>query len=298
LTTARSASLTLGEFQVNRVIEEEAPFAALDYILPGVDAELLRANADWLTPRFVDADGKAVMSFQSFVLRTPRQVILIDTCAGNDKERVHRPGWHQQQKPYLATLAAAGVTPEQVTHVFCTHLHADHVGWNTRLVDGRWVPTFQNARYLFAREEYDFWSRAHRGAEKRGGESPNHGAFADSVLPVVEAGRADIVEADHEIDHGLYLQAGFGHTPGCCMLHAKSGRAHGIFIGDIMHTPVQLAKPALSSRFCEDAVASAAVRAALCETYAGTETRLFPTHFPDMIGTRIARHRDAFKPLD
>lgn len=298
MTASRIWLHSLGDIEVRRVIESEAPFAELGFLLPGLDPALVEANADWLTPRFVDADNKAIMSFQSFVVRTPRQVILVDACVGNDKERPNRPNWHRQRSPYLGTLAAAGVKPEEVTQVFCTHLHADHVGWNTRLVDGRWVPTFPNARYLFAREEYEFWERGHRAWIKDGGQPLNHGSFADSVLPVVEAGRADIVAADHEIDQGLYLQAGFGHTPGCCMLHAKSGRAHGIFIGDIMHTPVQLANPSLSSRFCEDPVASAQVRTTLTQTYAGTETRLFPTHFPDMIGTRIARHLDGFKTVD
>ncbi len=289
-------TLQLGGFQVDRVVESEGPFAPLDFLLPGIAPDLVAAHSDWLQPRHVDpADGQAIMAFQSFVLRTRRHTIVIDTCVGNDKPRPLRPTWHLQQRPFLARMQAAGVAPEAVDFVLCTHLHADHVGWNTRLAEGRWVPTFPNARYVFARREYEHWERAHRAALASGAEVPNHGSFADSVLPVMEAGRAVLVDTDHAIEDGVRLEAAPGHTPGNCVLHAQDGKDHAVFAGDVFHTAVQLADPSLSSRFCADPVASARTRAALCERYADTGTALLAAHFPAPVAGRIVRHRDAFR---
>lgn len=280
--------MQLGEFRVERVVETAGAFAPVDFLLPAFRADLLSENP-WLRPAYVDEQQRVVMSFHSYVLRTARHVILVDGCVGNGKERPARPGWHRQELPYLERLAAAGVRPEEVDFVFCTHLHADHVGWNTRLRDGRWVPTFPNAIYLFARREYEHWERLHRAGEK-----PNHDSFADSVLPVMEAKQATLVESDHQIEDGLHLEPAYGHTPGTCVLHAKSRGAHGVFTGDVMHTPVQLADPSLSSRFCSDPAQSAATRRALCERYADTPSLLFTGHFPDPNAARIVRRGSAF----
>jgi glyoxylase-like metal-dependent hydrolase (beta-lactamase superfamily II) len=278
---------------VKRVVEAEGAFAPVDFLLPGFDSSILK-NHSWLQPSFVDQENRVMMSFHSYVIRTGRHVILVDGCVGNDKERPLRPVWHRQQGPFLQRLAAAGVKPEEITLVFCTHLHADHVGWNTKLVGGRWVPTFPNARYLFGRTEYEHWEKENRDAGKRGEALPNHGSFADSVLPVVEAGKADLVASDYEIDQGLHLEAAPGHTPGTCLLHARNGGAHGIFSGDVIHTPVQLADPALSSRFCSDPELSAKTRRALCERIADTSTFLFTGHFPAPSASRIVRMGNSF----
>jgi glyoxylase-like metal-dependent hydrolase (beta-lactamase superfamily II) len=280
--------MRIGDISVERVVEAEGPFAPVDFLLPGFDSQLL-GNHPWLRPSFVDDQNRVVMSFHSYVLQTPRHTILVDGCVGNGKERPARPMWHRQEVPYLERLAAAGVRPEQVDFVFCTHLHADHVGWNTRLRDGRWVPTFPNAKYIFARREYEHWE-----ALVKAGETPNHGSFTDSVLPVMEAKQAQLVASDHEIEDGIHLEAAYGHTPGTCLLHAKSRGAHGIFSGDVMHTPVQLADPGLSSRFCSDAALSARTRTALCERVADTPSMLFTGHFPGAGAARIRRLNDSF----
>ena len=278
----------IGDVRVARVVENEGPFSPVGWILPGFSPELLREHA-WLQPAYVDEQTRALMSFHSYVLRTPHHTIVIDGCVGNNKERPERPMWHRQEGPYLDRLAAAGVRPQEVDFVFCTHLHADHVGWNTRLKDGRWVPTFPNARYIFARREYEHWERLHSLGEK-----PNHDSFADSVLPVMEFKQADLVASDHEIESGIHLEAAYGHTPGTCLLHVKNRGEHGVFIGDVMHTPVQLADPSLSSRFCSDAAQSAATRRALCERYAETATTLFTGHFPAPSAARIVRKGAGF----
>jgi glyoxylase-like metal-dependent hydrolase (beta-lactamase superfamily II) len=283
----------VGNIQVERVVEAEGAFAPVDFLLPGFDSKLLKSHA-WLQPSFVDEQNRVMMSFHSYVIRTGRHVILVDGCVGNDKERPLRPVWHRQQGPYLQRLAAAGVRPEEVTLVFCSHLHADHVGWNTKLVDGRWVPTFPNARYLFGRTEYEHWEKQNREAQKRGEALPNHGSFADSVLPVMDAKQADLVASDHQIEDGVHLEAAPGHTPGGCLLHVRNRGAHGIFSGDVIHTPVQLADPGLSSRFCSDAELSARTRRALCERIADTPSVLFTGHFPAPSASRIVRKAGAF----
>ena len=289
-------TVLVGDFRIDRVVESEVAFAPLDFLLPGIPGDLVERNADWLKPRYVNEDGtRPIMAFQSFVLRTGRHTILIDACTGNDKERPQRPEWHRQNNDFLERMARAGVPPDAVDFVFCTHLHADHVGWNTRLRDGRWVPTFPKAKYLFARREYEYWERAHNDAANNGRELPNHGSYADSVLPVMQAGQAVLVETDHQIENGVHLEAGHGHTFGACFMHAKSRGDHAVFIGDAAHTPVQLAMPGLSSRFCFDAALSTRTRTALCERYAETATIILAAHFPTPVAARIRRHRDAFR---
>src|SRR6202048_4713567 len=150
-------------------------------------------------PKLVDpASGLLVFAFHSTVIRTPRATILVDTCSGNDKERPHKLRYHRKNWPYLANLAAAGFMPEDIDYVLCTHLHADHVGWNTRLVGGRWVPTFPNARYLFARREWENW----REAELRAAYTtdPN---YEDSLLPVMDSGQAELVATDYAFDDSV-----------------------------------------------------------------------------------------------
>jgi glyoxylase-like metal-dependent hydrolase (beta-lactamase superfamily II) len=285
----------IGAFRVDRVLETEGPYFAVDFLLPEAPPDLLDANADWLRPHHVDpSDGRLILAFQSFVLRTPHHTILVDSCTGNDKERLDRPHWHRKKHDYLPRLGALGVAPESIDFVFCTHLHADHVGWNTQLVDGRWVPTFPNARYVFARREYEHLEQAHREAAASGGPPVIHGAFADSVLPVVEAKRAVFVESDHEIERGVFLEAAPGHTPGNCVLHAQDGGQHAVFLGDVMHTAAQLARPALSSRFCADPVQSARSRTALIERYADTDAVMLACHFPTPVAGRIRSRGTGF----
>ena len=191
-------------------------------------------------------------------------------------------------------MRALGVAPEAIDFVFCTHLHADHVGWNTKLENGRWVPTFPNARYVFAKREYEHWEAEHRRIQAAGEAPLAQGSFADSVLPVVEAKRAVFVESDHEFEKGVHLEPAYGHTPGNCVFHARSGGGHAVFIGDVMHTAAQLANPALSSRFCSDPAESARTRTALVERHADTDTVVLAAHFPTPVAGRIRRRGAGF----
>jgi len=201
-------------------------------------------------------------------VRTPRHTVLIDTCIGNDKERRGSPLWHMRHGTFLDDLAEAGVTSDQVDYVVCTHLHVDHVGWNTQLIDGRWVPTFPRATYVFPGEEWEYWRH-----EK-------DLCIADSVLPVVEAGQAQLVNHDHVIDQWLRLEPSPGHTPGhvCVRVSASAGQA--VLSGDLMHRTVQVAEPQWSSRFCYDAKRAATTRREFVDRHADTGVLILPTHFP------------------
>jgi len=288
-------TLQLGQFSIDTVVETAGPFAPVDFVLPGVDLAQLEQQSDWLMPRFLNAQRQLMMSFHSYVLRTPRHNILIDTCVGNDKERPLRQGWHRQQSNYLESLARLGLKPEDIDFVCCTHLHADHVGWNTQLREGQWVPTFPKARYVFSDTEYKHWETEHRQALAQGRPAPNHGSFGDSVLPVVDAGQALMVEGGHDFEAGVRLEPAHGHTPGSCVLHARSAGDHAVFTGDIMHTPVQLIDLSWSSRFCHDPSQAQQVRQALAEQLADTSSWMMAAHFPDPVAGRIVSHAQGLR---
>lgn len=282
----------IGDFEVRRITEYEGPFIAPADFLPDFDPEVLRANPELTGPRLIDpATGKLIFSFHSFVLKTGHHTILVDSCLGNDKERPSRPQFHHLRTPYLADLAAAGVQPEQVDFVMCTHLHWDHVGWNTRLENGSWVPTFPNARYIMARREFDHW----QGVQQQGGESPHRLAFEDSVLPVVRTGQSQLVDDDFALEDGLWFEAAPGHTPGNVVIHARSGDERAVFIGDVLHHQLQLAKPEWSTAACTDRELSRQTRMRLIEEHAERGTRLLPAHFPAPTVGRIRRHGSAYR---
>jgi glyoxylase-like metal-dependent hydrolase (beta-lactamase superfamily II) len=283
--------LKLGQFEIDRVLESEGPFLEVQDFIPEAEQSVIEANRDWLMPRYIEPESnKIILAIQSYILRTPRHTILVDTCVGNHKPRPGRPMFDQLNLPYLADLAAAGVRPEEVDFVLCTHLHVDHVGWNTQLVDGRWVPTFPNAKYIFARKEYDFWRQRHLD----GTQGPVPNVYDDSVLPVMEAGQAVLVGMDHQIDDGLWFEPAPGHTAGNVVLHLESMDARAVLSGDVMHHPLQLVRPEWSSRACEDPVQSAATRRALIERYADTDTLIAPAHFASPTMGHIISRGDAF----
>jgi len=286
-------TLKIGDIQIDRLVESDGPFVDADFLLPELDPALLNAHKDWLYPLFVEpVSNKIIMSFHSLIIRSPRVTILVDCCVGNDKHRPQRPGWHKLNTPWLEKLAQLDLQPEDIDFVLCTHLHADHVGWNTRLVDGRWVPTFPNARYIFGKQEYQYWQEAE---QQHSGELPlNHGCFADSVLPIIESGQSVLVNNDHQLEAGIWLEPAPGHTPGNVIVHVKVGEQHAILTGDVMHSAVQLANPDLSSRFCLDAERSRESRKKLIDSYAGTPVIMLPAHFPTPTAGYIVRRNDVF----
>ncbi len=286
--------IAVGDFRIDRAVEYEGPFVRPDELLIDYDPSTLERNRDWLGHTIEPETGRMLMSFHSFILRTGRHTILIDTCMGNDKDRAARPIGHRRSSDFLARLAACGVKPEEVDFVMCTHLHWDHVGWNTRLHDGQWVPTFPNARYVMARTEYE-----HRDAmHARGDRSLHSLAFADSILPLVHAERALVVDDDHELEDGVRLEPCPGHTPGTVVINLASRGARGVFAGDVLHTPLQLACPELSSIACHDPQLSHASRRRFIEHQADTGNLVMPAHFLAPSSGLIVSRGDAFGFVD
>jgi glyoxylase-like metal-dependent hydrolase (beta-lactamase superfamily II) len=268
-------TFTLGEVSITRVVEIDRSFYPTHDMLPESSPEAVARHHGWLKPDFFDeTTGDLGSRIQTWVVRMPGRTLLIDTGVGNDKIRHESPLWHQRRGSWLDDLAAAGVTPEQVDTVVCTHLHVDHVGWNTRLEGDGWVPTFPRARYVVHGEEWEFWKW-----EAAHGREPS-GCITDSVLPVVEAGRGLLVDADHEVAPGLRLEAAPGHTPGHVAVRLTTPAGEAVFAGDLMHRTVQVAEPQWNSRFCHDGVQARQTRLAFVERHADSGTLMLPTHFP------------------
>jgi glyoxylase-like metal-dependent hydrolase (beta-lactamase superfamily II) len=279
----------VGAVEVSRIPEFETPLFEPAFIYPDLSADRLAEHRSWLEPRLLDpATGKLVISIHAFVVRTKRRTILVDACSGNDKDRPSRPLFHRQNRPWLERLAAAGFRPEQIDFVLCTHLHVDHVGWNTRLIGGRWVPTFPNARYLITRAEWDHWRF---NAPK---DYPDE-HIEDSVLPVVEAGQVDFVATDYAFDDEAWLEATPGHTPGHVALHVRSNGAEAVLSGDLMHTALQCAEPQISSCFCTDRALSAETRRAFLERCAEHRHIVLPAHFPAPSGGTVVPSGASFR---
>jgi glyoxylase-like metal-dependent hydrolase (beta-lactamase superfamily II) len=281
----------VGEIEILRVLEFEAALFEPTILYPEASSEIIERHRAWLEPKLMDpASGLLSFAFHSTVIKTPRATILVDTCSGNDKERPHKLRYHRKNWPYLANLATAGFAPEDIDYVLCTHLHADHVGWNTRLIDGRWVPTFPNARYLFARQEWEHW----RVAELRT-EYTTDPYYEDSLLPVMDYGQAELVATDYAFDDSVWIEPWPGHTPGHVCIVVRSQGASVVLSGDIMHTALQCAEPQLNSCFCIAPETARATRRRLLETFADTRVMIIPAHFPTPTAGWIRSHDRSFR---
>lgn len=279
---------------IQRIVDID-PFALpLGFLFPGASLEALGEYRGALDGSHVDWKSAAVLlAVQSHLVRAGGKTILIDTCVGEHKERPARPDWHRRAETrYLANLKACGCTPDDVDIVMCTHLHADHVGWNTRLDNGQWVPTFPNARYLMSLREVE--QRANEAATK---PQANHGSYQDSVLPVLERGIAGFVDAGDEIVDGGKILALPGHAPGQIGLELQSDDGGtSLFCGDAIHSPVQVLRPAWSSAFCHDKAQAETTRRALLERAAGEDLRLIPAHLRGQ-AMRVRKAGDGFAPV-
>ena len=282
-------TLAVGDATVVRVEEMvDTTFTAAAFFRP-FEPEALRPHLPWLAPRYYVPDRDAlVFSMHAWVVKTGRHTVLIDTCIGNDKERMPRAHWHRMNTPFLERLRGSGTAREDVDYVMCTHLHPDHVGWNTVLDNGRWVPTFPNARYLFARIEYEHWLKNPDPHPVR------RAAFVDSVLPVVEAGRATMIEDGHEVDSALTVELAPGHTPGNVCIRLASKGAEAVFAGDTIHHPMQAYEVGWSTVACTDPAAAAASRRRLLQTCCERRALLLPAHFPAPHGTYVSAAGNGF----
>lgn len=268
-------TLRFGEVTVTRVVEIGRSSYPTTRMLPDSTPEGVARHWAWIKPHFFDETvGDIGSRIQTYVVRTPRHTILVDTGVGNDKHRAENPLWHERHGTFLDDLRAAGVAPEDVDVVLCTHMHVDHVGWNTQRVNGAWVPTFPRATYVFAGGEWEFWKY-----EQAAGKEP-WGCIEDSVLPIVAAGQARLVESDHAVDEYLRFEPSPGHTPGHSSVRLRTSAGEAVFAGDLMHRVVQVAEPQWSSQFCHDPRLAAATRRAFVERHAGTGVMILAAHFP------------------
>ncbi|MCB1685552.1 MAG: MBL fold metallo-hydrolase [Pseudomonadales bacterium] len=269
----------IGRVRVTRIVEIEATGGSR-FILPDATREAC-LPIGWMQPHFMDAAGNLIMSVHALVVDTGEQRIIVDTCIGNDKVR-SVPAWTNLQTAFLADLAAAGYPRESIDTVLCTHLHVDHVGWNTMLVDGRWLPTFPNARYLLGKKEFEYWS-----AEDAGGL--NDGIFADSIQPVVDAGLVDLVDWHHEVCTEVQLEPTPGHTPGHISVHIRSEGAEALITGDCIHHPVQMTRTDWCSSADYDKAEGRSTREKLLDDYADGDVLVIGTHFATPTAGHIRR---------
>jgi glyoxylase-like metal-dependent hydrolase (beta-lactamase superfamily II) len=286
---------TMGDVSIQRVMEKEPPGrASPSFLLPDYDPEVFARHMHWLAPNFFNPTTQTlILSFHSWLVRTPHHNILVDTCIGNHKERPSFPSMHRQELPWLDNLRAAGLGPEDIDFVMCTHLHADHVGWNTRLHDGRWVPTFPNARYVFSRTECAHAD--HRGKPESHGEDHDRRAFTDSVLPILEAGMADLVDDGvHALNDHMTIEPAAGHTPGSVTFRVRAGGREGLFIGDTIHHPIQVYRPDWSSGACWDPDASCVTRRRILAESADRDVMFFPAHFGNPYTGRVVTNAEGF----
>ncbi|MEU2156423.1 MBL fold metallo-hydrolase [Streptomyces sp. NPDC019396] len=284
-----SFSWATGDIAVHRIDETALPPQTGPWLLPGATTDVVAAH-DWLRPDFADHEGVLRIHSQTFALEAGGLRVLVDTGIGNGKTRAN-PAWHNMQTDYLERLTAAGFPPDSVDLVLLTHLHTDHVGWNTRQVDGEWVPTFPNARYLTSRTEREFWA-GHEMDEAR------TQMFSDSVLPVEDAGLLDLVDApDHGVDvaPGLRLLPTPGHTPGHISVQISSGGESALITGDCIHHPVQFAHPAIGSCVDIDPAQAEATRRELLGRLADTGSLVLGTHFPPPTAGRVITHGEAYR---
>ena len=285
----------IGAIRVDLVPEIRYRLMPRQFLFPDLTQADAARNSDWIPPHLLHPETLAVgMAFQAYLIRAHGQNVLVDTCNGNHKQRPHAQWQHDlRSHNFMTSLADLGLAPEDIHVVLCTHLHTDHVGWNTRLIDGTWVPTFPNARYVMNEAEFRFFE----GLVGTKGTLFAH--IEDSVLPVVEAGQADFVtdtaQVLTEIEEEVFLSPSPGHSPGHVCIHAKAKGAEAVISGDAIHHAVQLDMPDLRMRADWDAAMAAVSRRSIMEHCAGSGALLCAGHLPEWSFGRVHEGGQAFR---
>jgi glyoxylase-like metal-dependent hydrolase (beta-lactamase superfamily II) len=276
----------VGDVTITKVIELEVTGGSR-FLLPQATPEAIKPIAR-LRPHFADENGRLRMSIHTFLVQTPTHRVVVDTCLGNDKENRRIPHWNNMTTKFLADIAAEGFDRLSIDTVLCTHLHVDHVGWNTMKVDGKWVPTFPNARYLFGRVEHEHWAQGTTREDMR------H-VMADSVTPVLDAGLATLVEYDHKLGAEISLLPTVGHTPGHVSVMIESLGERAMITGDFMHHPCQIAHPDWDTTADTDKEQGIRTRRIMFEQLAGTPVLVIGTHFAGATAGRIVRDGETYR---
>jgi glyoxylase-like metal-dependent hydrolase (beta-lactamase superfamily II) len=285
-------SIDFGDVTVTRVFEWQDHLITRAQLVPDSELADWEANKSWLTPEFWSPEtDEAWLCAQTFVVKSGGRTILIDTGIGNGKSRPHVPPFDGIQTPFLASLTEAAGDPADVDLVVCTHLHGDHVGWNTQLENGEWAPTFPNATYLFPQADFDYWNPEDQDPP---GGPMNVEVFNDSVLPIVHAGQAQFFTGEHIIDEHLKLTPAPGHSPGSSVVELNAGGELAIFAGDLLHTPMQVLRPTQGACFDDNPGVAVSARDRILAQAADTRAAFIAGHFNIERAARIARRGESY----
>ena len=280
--------IKLGNVTIDRIVESENSDIDPAFFFPETTLSDWAPHRSWLKPNAMDAKtGMLILPIQSYLIRTDHHTILIDSCVGDHKLR-SREHWNMRSSGlFLKKLNALGVAPDQIDYVMCTHLHADHVGWNTKFVNEQWLPTFPKARYVISKKEWNYWE------ELQHDHPQDH--IADSVLPIIESGQALLVNNDHSLDDQIWLEPTPGHTPNHVSICLKSNGEESVFTGDVMHSPVQCAEPHWAVRPDDNPELARKTRRAFLERYCDSNVLVCTAHFASPSIGHIIRHLDNYK---
>jgi len=292
-------SWRIGDVKITRIVEMSA-VRTPEFGYRNLSTEEIKQET-WLQPHFATAEGELKSCIQAFVVESHGRRIIIDTCVGNDKPRANT-SWNQLQGSFLEDLAKAGYPAETIDIVLCTHLHIDHVGWNTVLSNGEWVPTFPNARYLFGRIEWEHW-RQETVADMAGDIEPEiaEGVMdlvavnQDSVQPIIDAGLHELVDFDHQVSDEVRLEPTPGHTPGHVSVVITSAGQRAVVTGDMMHHPIQIGLPHVASKFDHDVDRARNTRQDFLQRYGDDEVLVFGTHFAAPTAGWVVSHGDGWR---
>ena len=280
-------TLHFGEISVNKVLDGTESFRAVN-AFPNIDLELFSQHKNWVYPFFNYDTKMIILSMHSYLIRTPSISILVDTCIGNDKIRIGQgpifkanegvlKHWNNRHSNYIDNLKVHGIHPSEIDIVMCTHLHADHVGWNTKLVNNRWVPTFPNAKYLFSSTEIESMKKETTNPF----DEYTRLVYEDSILPIIESGQAVIIDESIDLGTGINLIKSPGHSPGHCCIEVNGYNRKGLLTGDVLHNPIQVVCPGMSTMFCDDKELSNQTRINLVNELTDSETVILAAHFGD-----------------
>ena len=275
----------IGDVSISQIVEITSP-TPLAMLFPDATPERLAPLDGWLRPHFLDAAGNMILSIHAFAIRSKGTRIIVDTCLGNDKPRPI-PDWSNLQTSFLKDLEAAGFPAASVDRVVCTHLHFDHIGWNTVLRDGRWVPTFPSARYLLGEQEWAHWNTHDDPYAPQ--------AKHDSILPVFEAGLVDLVATNHAVTDEVSLIPTPGHTPGHVSVLIRSRGEEAVITGDMVHHPFQFARPDWKDSADVDGELAHRTRVAFCKRFGDRPVLVLGTHFAAPTAGRIVRDGDSYR---
>lgn len=287
----------IGNVTITRIQEIEILGGHPDELFEGLEPEQVQ-KIGWLQLHYADAFGMLNTSIHAFVLESEGKRIIVDTCVGNDKDR-HLLLFNQRKGTFLTQLTEAGFPPESIDIVLCTHLHVDHVGWNTHLHEGRWIPTFPNANYLFGRNEWEYWHRRFLSPETVNTDATKTidvtNVVTDSILPIIDSDLHTLVEIDHHVTHEVSLISTPGHTPGHVSVSIHSKGMEAIITGDIFHNPLEMAYPDLNCVFDVDPETAKKTRREFLTKQSGRNVLILGTHFSSPTGGRIVQNENTWR---